>query len=47
MISCQKQLEKQKEWQLNRIDFYTTAQTNTFALFDDSHIWTFDPGGRA
>jgi len=40
-------IEKQKEWQLNRIDFYTTAQTNTFALFDDSHRWTFDPGGRA
>jgi len=42
-----KTIEKQKEWQLNRIEFYTTAQTNTFALFDDSHRWTFDPGGRA
>jgi len=35
-----KTIEKQKEWQLNRIDFYTTAQTNTFSLFDDSHRWT-------
>jgi len=42
-----KTIEKQKEWQLHKIDFYTTAQTNTFALFDDSHRWMFDPGGRA
>ena len=42
MLSCQ----KQKAWQLNRIDFYTTAQTNSFVLFDDSHRWTFNPGGR-
>jgi len=42
-----KTIEKQKEWQVNKIDFYTTAQTNTFALFDDSHICTFDPEGRA
>jgi len=42
-----KTIEKQKEWLLHKIDFYTTAQTNTFALFDDSHRWTFDPGGRA
>jgi len=41
-----KTIEKQ-EGQLNKIDFYTTTQTNTFALFDDSHRWTFDPGGRA
>jgi len=41
-----KTIEKQ-EGQLNKIDFYTIAQTNTFALFDDSHRWTFDPGGRA
>ena len=40
-------IEKQKEWKLHKIDFYTTAQTNSFALFDDSHRWTFDPGGRA
>jgi len=32
--------EKQEKWQLSKIDF----QTNTFALFDDSHRWTFDPG---
>ena len=38
--------EKQK-WQLHKIDFYITVQTNSFALFNDSHIWTFDPGGRA
>jgi len=40
-----KTIEKQKEWQLHKIDFYTTAQTNSFALFDDFHRWTFDPGG--
>jgi len=32
-----KTIEKQKEWQLNKIDFYTTTQTNSFALFDNSH----------
>ena len=42
-----KTIQRQKEWQLNRIDFYTTAQTKSFSLFDDSHRWTFDPGGRA
>ena len=42
-----KTIRKQKARQLNIIDFYTTAQTNSFALFDDSHRWTFDPGGRA
>jgi len=42
-----KKKEKQEQWQLNKIDFHTTAQTNSFALFDDSHRWTFDPGGRA
>ena len=48
--SCEKlpkTIEKQEEWQLNKTDFYTTAQTNSFTLFDDSQIWTFDPGGRA
>lgn len=39
--------QKQEECQLNKINFYRIAQTNSFALFDDSHIWTFDPGGRA
>ena len=37
--SCKKlskTIEKQEERQLNRIDFYTIVQTNTFALFDDS-----------
>jgi len=42
-----KTIEKQKEWQLHKVDFYTTASTNSFVLFDDSHRWTFDPGGRA
>jgi len=48
--SCKKMpktIEKQKEWQFNKIDFYTTARINTFTLFDDSHRWTFDPRGRA
>jgi len=40
-------IEKQEEWQLNKNDFYTSAQTNSFALFDDSKRWTFDPRGRA
>jgi len=35
--------EKQEKWQHSKIDF----QTNTFALFDDSHRWTFDLGGQA
>ena len=39
--------KEQQKWQLHKFDFYTTAQTNSFALFDDSHRWTFDPGGRA
>jgi len=39
-----KTIEKQKEWQLHKTDFYI-VETNTFALFDDSHKWTFDPGG--
>ena len=42
-----KAIEKQKEWQLPKINVYTTAQTNTFDLFDDSQRWTFDLGGRA
>ena len=42
-----KTIEKQKEWQLHKIDFYTIASTNSFALFEDSHRWSFDPGGRA
>jgi len=33
----------QEEWQLT--DFYTTAETNSFDLFDDSNRWTFDHGG--
>jgi len=46
--SCEKfpkTIEKQDEWQLNKIDFYTTAETNPFELFEDSNRWTFDPGG--
>ena len=35
--------EKQEKWQHSKNDF----QTNTFALFDDSQRWTFDPGGQA
>jgi len=38
--SCKKlskAIAKQEQWQLNKIDFYITAQTNSFALFDDSH----------
>jgi len=42
-----KTIEKQEEWQLNKTDFYTTAQTNSFSLFNDSQGWTFDLGGRA
>jgi len=42
-----KTIEKQEEWKLNKTDFYTTAETNSFDLFDDSRRWTFDPGGRA
>jgi len=42
-----KTLEKQEEWQLHKVDFYTTASTNSVALFDDSHRWMFDPGGGA
>jgi len=38
---------KQKKWQLNETDFYTTTETNSFDLFDDFYRWTFDPGGRA
>jgi len=38
--------EKQK-WQLHKIDFYITASTNSFALFDNPPRWTFDPGGQA
>ena len=32
-----KTIEKQKEWQLHKIDFYTIASTNSFALSEDSH----------
>jgi len=42
-----KTIGKQKEWQLHKIDFYTIASTNSIALFEDSHRWTFDPGGQA
>ncbi|XP_068479401.1 uncharacterized protein [Phaseolus vulgaris] len=38
--------EKQK-WKLHKIDLYITASTNSFALFDNSPRWTFDPGGQA
>jgi len=41
-----KTTEKQKEWQLHKTGFYI-VETNTFALFDFYHRWTFDPGGRA
>jgi len=37
--------EKQK-WQLHTIKFSPIAHTNAFALFQDSHRWTFDPGGH-
>jgi len=45
--SCEKlpkTIEKQEEWQLNKTDFSTTAETNSFDLFDGSNRWTFDPG---
>ena len=38
--------EKQK-WQLLTIKFSPIAHTNSFVLFQDSHRWTFDPGGQA
>ena len=41
-----KTIEKQKEWQLHKIDFYTIASTNSFSLFEDFHRWAFDPGGQ-
>jgi len=31
-----KSKEKQNKWQLPKDDFYTTAPTNSFDLFDDS-----------
>jgi len=37
-----KTIEKQEEWQLNKTDFYTTAESNSFDLFDDSHV---EPSG--
>jgi len=37
--------EKQK-WQLHTIKFSPNAHTNSFALFQDSHRLTFDPGGH-
>jgi len=39
-----KKKEKQK-WQLHTIKFSPIAHTNSFVLFQDSHRWTFDPGG--
>jgi len=45
--SCKKlpkTIEKQKEWQLHKIDFYT-AETNSSDLFNDFNRWTFDPKG--
>jgi len=41
-----KTIEKQKEWQLHKTDFYT-AETNSSDLFDDFNRWTFDHGGLA
>ena len=41
-----KTIEKQEEWQFHKVDFHATATTNSFALFDDSPRWMFDPGGR-
>ena len=42
---CEKlpKIKENKKWQYSKIDF----QTNTYALFDDSHRWTFDPRGQA
>jgi len=37
--------EKQK-WQLHKIDLSITTSTNSFALFDNSPRWKFDPGGQ-
>jgi len=39
-----KTIEKQKEWQLHKIDI--SASSNSFALFDNSPRWTFDPKGQ-
>jgi len=36
--------EKQK-WQLHTIKFSPIAHINSFVLFQDSHRWTFHPGG--
>ena len=46
---CEKlpKIKEKQKWKLHKIDFYTIASTNSFALFEDSHQWTFDPGGRA
>jgi len=41
-----KTIEKQKEWQLYKIDFYIISSSNSFALIDNSPRWTFDPGGQ-
>jgi len=42
-----KTIEKQREWQLHKVDFYTTASTKSFALLENSPRSTFDPGGQA
>ena len=42
-----KTIEKQREWQLQKVDFYTTSSTNSFALFDNYPRLTVDSGGRA
>jgi len=45
---CEK-LPKKKEtqkWQLHTIKFSPNAHTNSFALFQDCHRLTFDPGGH-
>ena len=39
--------KEKKKWQLHTIKFSPIAHTNSFALFQNSHRWTFDPGGRA
>jgi len=42
-----KTIEKQREWKLHKVDFYTTASTNSFFLFHNSPRWSFDSGGQA
>jgi len=46
---CQKfpKTKEKQKGQLHKVDFYTTTSSNSFALFDNSPIWTFDLGGQA